>query len=294
MVYRDNKTAGHRYSPGLIGLQEVKGSMKNCHALALRNKKPNGAKCFAGLLTDQFERPVHSTNRAIVFGNEWKLLSRKTMRIGPGRVGREFWGTNYDRDLYEALLQHKASGLKVRFYDTHFWPGKEKKKWVRKVQAKDLVKLVKKRAQYGELPPILVGDFNYTANEDSERIINQYFKVAARESIDVVYVGRPSIFTKAHGKITVKNPSRNLILKDHTYNTKEFSDHNSPGALLQLSECGCSVGERRKCPSDARAYQKCDGCNYTGVCWSTSHAPGGTPGGIPKGEPSIPPGGDAN
>lgn len=268
--------------------------MTNCQASALRDRKPNAAKCFAGLLADRYKRPVHSASRSIVFGNDWKLILGATMRIGPGRVAREAWGTNYDRDLDEALLVHRTSGMKVRLYNTHFWPGGNEKKWVRKAQANDLVKLVRQRAQYGELPPILVGDFNYTSSEESERIIGRIFSVAARDSIDVVYVGRPTTFTKAHGKITVKDPSRTIPLTKYRYRSTTLSDvHNSPGVVLRLSKCACNSGQTRRCPSNSRAIQKCDGCNYTGVCWSTgSHPPGRIPGGKRPKEPRIPRGGD--
>lgn len=290
LVYRDGKLSGHKYSPGFIGLQEVRKSMKHCQASKLRNKKPNGAKCFAGLLEDRYKRPVHSINRAMIYGDDWELIEKKKFRIGPSRNWREFWGTDYRRDLYEAFLRHKASGLKVRFYDTHFWPNKKKKK-VRKIQAKELVAIVKKRVRSGELPPILTGDFNFANDrEDSFKILSKYFEIAARESIDVVYVGKKSAFPLTYGKIEINRTKRNLPLAGYGYNKVQLSDHNSAGAYLYLDKCACSAGQTRQCPSHENAIQKCDGCNYTGVCYSKGR-PGGS---APRREPRYPSGGAPN
>jgi len=271
-----DKTEGRRYYPrrmqrisemvragwpsvGLIGLQEVRAEMTGCRGRGQRGRRVNGARCFAQLLTDRYPGRVRSVfyqtdypfwpdpdgGGGVAYGPEWRLLSRARFNIGPGLECRGWSCQNYDRYLIEARLQHRSTGKILRFYNTHFYPGRSGfRKGVRATQARELVDRIRSRVRTGELPPIVVGDFNNRTSEASYGTMEDNFwrpeQVIqdscghAHMSIDRIYVGKKSAFPQTRGGFQV-GPQQTLLTTQSRVSGVPASDHNASGHVLYIN-----------------------------------------------------------
>jgi hypothetical protein len=106
------------------------------------------------------------TNVGIVVGGEWKIVGSPTHWKLKG-VHDYCEGV---RQMVEVRLEHRTKGYRLRFYDVHLSSGngganplnpcEPSASTRREYQVKDIVEKVRGRAEPGELPPIVVGDFN--------------------------------------------------------------------------------------------------------------------------------------
>jgi len=243
---------------GLIGLQEVKGEMTDCKT---GNTHTNGAKCLAAELADLFSGNSSGLYSAgnqtgIVVDDNWKIIEK------------EYWelGWLQKRYLIEVLLEHKKNGYKLRFYSTHlsnnnepewwefFWYRSKKDKGQKKraQQSKKLVKKVLRRAKTGELPPIVVGDFNSSRKyetgeaEKSVKVMEKHFwrpvddYPSNRGYVDIIYIGKKSSFSYRNGYYKPIEPL--FIEMAHISDTvdgqqlEELSDHHNHGFRLSIKQ----------------------------------------------------------
>ncbi len=239
---------------GLIGMQEVKGEMTGCQA---GPSHCNGARCFAAELSNLFGETAsgrYSENNQVglVAGGNWKIISTHHWGIG---AALELDG----RYLIEALVQHQSLGCRMRFYSTHLsnplphQPNTRKER--RLSQAKDVVSKVRERAQPGELPPIVVGDFNagrvFGAGQPEESVLTMeaHFwrpidtlnlgpNPVPETGVDIIYIGRQSSFPKSKG-IFRPIERRHIPMGPTTIVgfpnfTDKLTDHSSEGFTFKI------------------------------------------------------------
>ena len=208
---------------GLVGMQEAKGDMTGCKIDRTLN---NAAQCLAGELAFLFESNAQGRHTGgdmdvesgIVVGNNWKIISSKHWGIHSTFFGI---GSGH-RKLIEVLVKHKTTGVRLRFYSTHLSPN-DKSKDERENQATEIIKKIKERAKMGELPPIVVGDFNAGRNfrtgeaeksvrmieNDFWRPIDSFISDSTGTGVNIVYIGRKSSFPNSNGKYA---PIERIIL----------------------------------------------------------------------------------
>ena len=241
---------------GLIGLQEVKGKMTGCKTGRART---NGARCMAAELSSLFGVEAHgrySTGNEVglVIGGSWRIISKEHWELGR-------WLDR--RYLIETLIEHKSAGYRLRFYSTHLSNTSKDK---RSRQAKDVVAKVRERAKTGELPPIVVGDFNAGRNfvtgeaEDSVRKMEAHFwrpidtlnlgpNPITGTGIDIIYIGKKSSFPNSRGlfrpvqrrHIPMAGIPASVV--GHPEFTDELTDHHSEGFTFKIEGALPWVGE---------------------------------------------------
>jgi hypothetical protein len=248
-------------SPGLIGIQEVKAELGRCYAvepgLWARASDRSGQRCFAAELSTLFGESVdgHFRNKPIddygvgaVAGDEWWILARESWRIGTWGFGNNnmLKFGDYRHPLVELALEHKETGRRLRFYSAYFVPGRNNEH-LRLPQAQALVEIVRSRATPGELPPIVVGDFNAERTYSGDggappnvQLLEEHFwrpiDVHQRRTgglsasgIDLVYIGRKASFPESQGYFDVLDGN-------YWISAEGNSDHNIVGALLQTAD----------------------------------------------------------
>jgi hypothetical protein len=240
---------------GLIGLQEARNDMWGCRA---GSSLSNAAYCLAAELSILFGPRVEGRHTlggsevevGIVAGDDWRVISSDHWGIHTGFLG---FGTRH-RKMLEVLLEHRVEGFRVRFYSVHFTPGDDEKS-ERRHQAKRVTGIVRERARTGELPPIVVGDFNAQRNfvtGDTEASVRQLEKNFWRPidtlnlnsvaipstGIDIIYIGKKSRFSGSAGRFRpVKH--RPIQMNDKEVVVEgvvipELSDHDAEGFTLKI------------------------------------------------------------
>lgn len=198
----------------------------------------------------------------VVMGEQWQKLETHSRRMGVAWIGGPNWDINWTwaRKLQMVRMLHRPSGLRLRFFCTHFSPGRtsaDRKK--RERQANRLVKFLLHDGDFVDkddpLPPIVVGDFNARRlpgqdPEDSVKILEKHFRQPLsellplpggppRQLIDQVLVGRREKFphvrydfkTLAHLRTRLthtENDSRGrpfTVLTDDGFPRGPLSDH---------------------------------------------------------------------
>ena len=232
---------------GLIAMQETASSMSGC--LSGRSKN-NGPKCLAGELSRLF--PGTSTGRfsqrnqvGFVAGPDWRVIAKSHWELGR-------WLSR--RYLIEAYLEHRPTGHRIRFYSTHHSNTAADKRFR---QAKDTAQIIRQRAQAGELPPIVVGDFNAGRSFDggtpeaSVRRMEQHFwrpvnalafgpGRANGTGIDIVYIGKKSSFPNSVGNFVPKKRHHIPLagipadVPGYPHMNHELTDHHSEAYLLRV------------------------------------------------------------
>ena len=252
---------------GLIGMQELeRGTMNNC----LRGKSyNNGAKCLAAELISLYGQKAearifeknwlqqHAEVSGIIVDDNWKIIENKS------------WSIGYNRILLEVFLEHKTKGYRLRFYNTHFssntnvkwfekiWYGynstKDKGQERRSRQASKVFEIVRERAKPGELPPIVVGDFNSGRNfvtgeaEVSVRKMEEHFwrpidnfrKFCSDYTvIDNIYIGKKESFPDSQGYFKLIKWHRIRMHKKPVSvdgrRIDELTDHNAEGFSFNI------------------------------------------------------------
>jgi hypothetical protein len=137
----------------------------------------------------------------------------------------------------------------VRFYTTHLWPGPLRDE-IRQNQVADLIQIIHARVQDGELPPIVVGDFNAgrvyaDSDEDtplSTRMLEEHFWRPIDEiheacgapgwtGVDIVYIGRRSSFPGTVGGYSTAY-RHSFDATQMTCDGEMLSDHPAEGVAL--------------------------------------------------------------
>lgn len=166
------------------------------------------------------------------------------------------------RYLLCTRLRHRTDGWLLRFYTTHLSHGQDQISQ-RKDQIKKLREIVKGVSIEGELPPIVVGDFNLTHDSNPNQFdrMNEDFwranaeglacadRMPAYGGIDHIWVGRASSFPQAKAKLTVvryhtEANGQGLDLKsNHTVDgyVGPLTDHYSPGISFRIDSLLDSV-----------------------------------------------------
>ncbi len=235
------------YTVGIIGLQEVKGEIDNC---PVSPGVYNGAECFALILSKVFDAEVDSAysvpdHVGIVAGAPWRIIETNYWNVG----------TIFERRyLLETTLVHSYRGWRLRFYTVHL-SSQDRHMFDRLRQIKKVIKIVMERAEPGELPPIVVGDFNagrsFDGNipEPSVLEMEKYFWRPADKSVicgnhetgrDIVYIGRKSVFKYSMGNYILirTNNVRFSGITDKVDGFPgffgELTDHNSQGFSFRI------------------------------------------------------------
>jgi hypothetical protein len=183
---------------------------------------------------------AHDDN-AILFNDEWESLGGTTHCL---EVYFGFCGGN-NRWVIEEVLKNKQTGWILRFYSTHLTNTSES---VRADEASRLVSWIKKRAQPGELPPIVVGDFNQGGfSEKAVQTMKASFdrpmerKKEGDDNVDAIYLGKKSVFQKSTG-VYFPLRTHTLFFAGHPTSVDgypefcdELTDHPSPAIDLHVA-----------------------------------------------------------
>ncbi len=262
--------AFHRDYPhqiGLIGLQELgEETLTGC---LQGNTYNNGAECLAAELNALYmqkakarisERTWYQKGRevlGIIVDEKWKIIDMKS------------WDIGYNRMLMEAFLEHKTKGYRLRFYNTHFssnaelkwyekfWYGfnsnKDKGQKKRNRLAEKVINIVRERAKPGELPPVIVGDFNAGRNFVSDeaelsvqkleshfwRMIDDFRSFCTDYTVvDNVYIGKKKSFPNSLGYFQLKKWHRIRMHKKPVivdgHELDQLTDHNAEGFSFDI------------------------------------------------------------
>jgi endonuclease/exonuclease/phosphatase family metal-dependent hydrolase len=252
---------------GLIGIQELaKGKMTDCLRGGFYD---NGAGCLASEFTflygQKAEARIPEKNwwediregLGIIADDNWKIIDTKS------------WSLGNDRTLMEVFLEHKTKGYKLRFYNTHF-SSNVGVKWYQKllygykssrdegekrriVQARKLIRIVMERAKPGELPPVVVGDFNAGRNfvrgkaEASVRKMEKHFwqpldnfssSCTGYTVRDLIYIGKKESFPYSRGRFQLVRWHRVLMHRKPVVvngtRLDELTDHNAEGFSFNI------------------------------------------------------------
>lgn len=240
------------YHIGVIGMQEVPGKMTGCMTMG---GKVDGSECLASALGNKAASAYSIPNKVgIVAGYPWEI------------TGSDYWnvGSWFEkRYIIETRLKHSVKGWKLRFYTTHL-SSQRRHREDRLKQAREVIRIIRKRAMPGELPPIIVGDFNAgryfdgTTPESSvlemEKIFYRPIDMAlkckagapTRTGIDIVYIGKKSVFNKSIGEFV---PIRTHNIKFAGIPVKvdgapgffdELTDHHSQGFSFHIKDAHIS------------------------------------------------------
>lgn len=226
---------------GLIGLQEVKAEMTACK---YPPAKTNGAKCLARELSAIYNQPAEGrytihNQVGLVIGGDWREVGKRT-----------YWELSTRRYLMEAVVEHRTLGYQLRFYSTHFSNTSADK---RLEAARKVTSLIRTRARPGELPPILVGDFNASRDLGSNRAEASVVKLeenfwrpidkvypTGRLGVDLIYLGKKARFPASVGDyqpvkhLSVRLTDSPVDIPGYPNFPYRLSDHNAEGFVLNI------------------------------------------------------------
>jgi len=234
------------YGAGVIGMQEVPGKMTGCLTMS---GVVDGSECLASALGDK-TASAYSNRVGIVAGYPWEI------------TGSDYWNVGNwfeKRYLLETRLKHSIKGWKLRFYTTHLSSGRRYRE-SRLKQVREIIRIVRKRAMPGELPPIVVGDFNAgryfdgTRPESSVLEMEKFFyrpidraleckaDAPAETGIDLVYIGKRSVFDKSTGEFVlirthnIKFAGIPVKVEGAPGFFDELTDHHSQGFSFHIKD----------------------------------------------------------
>ena len=242
---------------GVIGMQEMR-EVENCENDA---HPASGAQCLASIIkkvygVDSTYSSVYGKN-GIVAGDPWRIVESNFWELGTKwwnlgsllRCRRNAWPSY--RYLLETKLVHIEKGWTLRFYCTHLTRASECE---REEQARKITAIIRKRAEPGELPPVIVGDFNAgrylgTSVQPEESVVEmeKYFYRPTDQAcgqtytgIDLIYVGKKTAFPDSRGHfVSIRtHPVYLLGLQTRIEGFPEFcdelTDHHSSGVSLRI------------------------------------------------------------
>jgi len=219
-------------SIGLIGAQEVGDTVPGNSGGTDENVR--GIDCFAQALGTEFRTETRAAGDhaiGIVVGHPWCIESTEIWEIGKESWKRwTFPGGRGRRYLLETLISNRVKPWYLRFYSTHLSHGEVQRKQ-RKTQARKIASIIRERPQAGELPPILVGDFNATAEGEPDVFteIAGLFQLAHARDYDQIWTGRGSSFPQCKGGY------RLLGVDVVDLVAQGLSDHDAPVTAFQIA-----------------------------------------------------------
>src|SRR6266496_1787005 len=248
---------------GIVGLQEVHSGLEDmidCYGVTAADGWQAGhvVNCFGYQFIKQYDSSVtwawHGT-LGIIVGHPWKIASTKGWEIGKDSI--KMLGNRSTRYLLEAKLENSATNDKVRVYVTHLSHHSDKSAQhdQRSDQIDNIIDHVTDRWTSGELPPLLIGDFNFHPNDERDNYnkLHNHFSLATKSfvgctsngnpteiGVDHIWVGRRTSFPSNIGKLnavryhnTAGSAGKGIRLKDQAKVggkcLPRLTDHDSPG-----------------------------------------------------------------
>ena len=242
---------------GVIGMQEMR-EIDDCRNAG---HTAGSGQCVVSIIknvygVDSTYSSVRGKN-GILAGDPWRIVESRFWELGTKwwnigsllRCRKNAWPSY--RYLLEAKLVHIEKGWTLRFYCTHLTRASECE---RLEQAKKITAIIRKRAEPGELPPVMVGDFNAgrhlgTSVQPEESVLeleNYFYRPTDRAcdqtytGIDLIYIGKKSAFPSSRGQyVPIRaNPVYFLGLQTRIDDFPEFcdelTDHHSNGVSLKI------------------------------------------------------------
>lgn len=170
----------------------------------------------------------------MVAGADWDRVSESRWELG--KDGWRKWPKRSTRYLFEVKLIHVATRRGVRFYTTHLSHGDDQS-GQRVEQIAKLLKIVRERARPGELPPIVVGDFNRLPTSRIGQMMDEHFALAHNSNYDQIWIGRKRTFIGARGNLV---PIAVSIVE---LEPSGLSDHNAPRATVAVDSFAAMSAE---------------------------------------------------
>lgn len=230
----------------LIGLQEVKHQPLEDVKLGLNDgHDQNYPYTHFGVGRDDGKEEGEYS--AIIYNtDEWKLLNGtyKWLSETPDKPGKS-WGAATNRIITFTTFEHKATGKKVNYLNTHL---DQKSELARNNSADLIVNWIKEIPN--DYPVFLSGDFNSLASQNAYKIINSTLSDTADiaynkyDSDEPTYTGFESnskqnvidfIFAPTYSNSDVHKVSvvgHQVISND--YNGFKFSDHRPISTHIKL------------------------------------------------------------
>jgi hypothetical protein len=247
-------------SPGIVALQEAADSLRLCE-----QNMPGDTKvttCLAVKLGKLFGRPMERATTGQDLGITWpaddwlRMPGGGVWKLPPIKQG--FMGLNHAHSYIQAIkLIHRQKKWRVTIVNTHLahnsWPAKDgsvkDRSDVRARQLDKLLPIIDGIVTNGELPPILVGDFNFDYHETPNvRRVQQRFSLAnapgiaalsdgrpTRTSVDHIWTGRPDHFSRTAGEwIPVRVHVGGGNDSGLEFERHGISDHASPAVSFRI------------------------------------------------------------
>jgi hypothetical protein len=189
------------------------------------------------------------TDNGIAVGWPWRILNTHAWHIGQDKM----WGDGIPivgpflagstRSLQETELVHVTRGWRLRFFNTHTshdtgdgWNEVDNSDQ-RKSQIEKIREIVSTHVAAGELPPIVVGDFN-CKKDDPENTMSQDFDFACDDGDrEHIWVGRHASFPQTMGSYTTLWTTT-VFSGGHEFDGIDLptltGSHNSPGAGFKV------------------------------------------------------------
>lgn len=189
----------HPQNIWVIGMQEVKESMNSC---PIAPTSTSGGKCLARVLGSRFDRSADSREYitlGIASDANWKIVegSREAYYLGRDPVLWECCTNWSKRRLLGVKLRHVDRDLHFWFFTTHLSHGEDHSDHRRKQVEAILNRIRQVEANDpGNLPPVIVGDFNFNSNSDNYALMGEYFDLRAYSGVDCIWIGLPHKFSK--------------------------------------------------------------------------------------------------
>ena len=262
---------------GVIGMQEVKTNMDRC---PFHPADAHGADCFARIMKNTYSlasaSAVHRDPLGIVAAGDWEITASDNWELGKDDIGH--LGARSTRYLLEATVRDRTKGWAFRMYTTHLSHGDQLSQ--RHDELDKIVDHILSRNKIGEMPPILVGDFNFQEHEepDSYAKLNRYFWLVndaawhclggqpVTTGIDQIWVGRYESFPHRESLKLIRfhtgAEGNGIVLKSPKVvdgvSLPRLTDHNSPGASFKVIrpryEVIVRTGDVENAGTDARVY----------------------------------------
>lgn len=217
---------------GLIGVQEA-GKKQCCGDTEIQ-----GTKCLTGFIEEAFDKEAdffQENNIGIIVDGDWIIESHKYKKLG-----QDSWNMaqgplleRSERGVIEVVVSHKSKPWKLRFYNLHL-SHKEEQEDQRLEQIENLINWISGRVQEGELPPIVVGDFNFKyslENNCYKKMCMGGFRLlwpgnGRSPDIDQIWWGKKESFPQTKGSY--------ILLRSHSTNGKGGVDLVANHSLLSL------------------------------------------------------------
>jgi hypothetical protein len=199
---------------GLIGMQEVKDG------------EPHGVYIFrdeANRIYGQSAAAIDYKSLGIVVDQKFEI--HKTLKKYLGKDSICHLGNRAKRRLLGVQLSHPDFDNLFWFFTTHLSHGNQSAQ--RKEQMEKIIDAIHGAVNINELPPWIVGDFNWgSESEEAHIMLEKDFSLVFGEGIDQIWIGRPEKFNCRTINLYLIE-SKVIDLK-----STQLSDHNSPSVKI--------------------------------------------------------------